>query len=137
MKKIVALSILLAIVILAPQTAFAQTEVAPVKQEVKAVKQEGAQKEMKEKALPVKTERASGTTVTVEDKNKPTETSPEAKNGEQQEMKNNAVPAKPKPRKAVITPLKNPKNNKVTLGKKIDKKEKVKDKKLRTEEKMY
>lgn len=131
MKKIVVLSVFLSMIILVPQIAFAQTEEAPAKQEIKAAKQEGAKKEMKEKALPVKTEEASGNTA--KDINKPTETAKGAKKGEQQEMKNEPGFSKSKPREAIITPLKNPKNNKVVVGKKIDKK--PKDEKLRIEKK--
>jgi transcription elongation GreA/GreB family factor len=129
MKKILMLSILFSMIALVPQITFAQTDVEPVKQEVKAEKQKAVKKEMKEQ---------SATTTTVEQKNKSAEKAPVAKKGEQPQINNYIVPSKAKPREAVIAPVKNPKNNKVTEGKKIDKKDKDKnkDKKLHKVQKM-
>ena len=127
MKKILMLSILFSMIALVPQITFAQTDVKPVKQEVKAEKQKAVKKEMKEQS-----------TTTVEQKNKSAEDAPVAKKGEQPKMNNYIVPSKAKPREAVIAPVKNPKNNKVTEGKKINKKDKDKnkDKKLHKVQKM-
>ncbi len=130
MKRILLPILAFVAIALLPQAGFAQVEVEPTKQE--AAKK--AEKEMKGEVVEVKKEEASK----LVDKNAKQQAKPVKDEGANKKTKKYIRPSKDKPKEAIIRPIKNPKGNNVTIGKKIEKKDKNKNKKkkLHTVKKM-
>lgn len=124
MKKIVLLTIAFLAIALVPQSVMAQETVEPAKKEVKkkAKKGEVVPIDQKPTIVAKKGKKKADKVVKKEGSQNTQTTSP-------RQNSRGYTPSTDKPRDVVLKPIKNPKENKVTVGKKMDKKKNKKDKK--------